>query len=101
MLGPLTVEMTRALVMAGIIKGLKQRQWVSPIQVGWILEKVREVEGEEVAQGVEEIVYQWREKLVLEKAAGQRLLKNLGLDAREGEEVRVEDLERVLVKSEG
>ena len=101
MLGPLTAEMTRALVMAGIIKGLKQRQWVSPIQVGWILEKVREVEGEEVAQGVEEIVYQWREKLVLEKAAGQRLLKNLGLDAREGEEVRVEDLERVLVKSEG
>lgn len=101
MLGPLSVAMTRALVMAGIIKGLKQRQWVSSKQVSWILEKVREVEGEEVAQGVEEIVYKWREKLVLEKAAGHRLLKNLGLDVREGEDVRVEDLERVLVKSEG
>lgn len=100
MLGPLSVGMTRALVMAGIIKGLKQRQWVSSKQVSWILEKVREVEGEEVAQGVEEIVYKWREKLVLEKAAGHRLLKNLGLDVREGEDVRVEDLERVLVKSE-
>lgn len=101
MLGPLSVGMTRALVTAGIIKGLKQRQWVSSMQVSWILEKVREVEGEEVAQGVEGIVYKWREKLVLEKAAGQRLLKNLGLDFREGEDVRVEDLERVLVKSEG
>lgn len=101
MLGPLSVGMTRALVIAGIVKGLKQRQWVSSKQVSWILEKVREVEGEEVAQGVEEIVYKWREKLLLEKAAGQRLLKNLGLDVRQGEDVRVEDLERVLVKSEG
>lgn len=101
MLGPLSSEMTRALVTAGIINGLKQRQWVSSIQVSWILEKVREVEGEEVAQGVEEIVYQWREKIVLEKAAGHRLLRNLGLDVREGENVRFEDLERVLVKSEG
>lgn len=90
--------MTRALVTAGIIKGLKQRKWVSSRQVSWILEKVKEVEGEEVAQGVEEIVYEWREKLMLENAAGQRLLKNLGLDSREGEDVKVEDLERVLVK---
>lgn len=97
-LGPLNVEMTRALVTAGIIKGLKQRKWVSSRQVSWILEKVKEVEGEEVAQGVEEIVYEWREKLMLENAAGQRLLKNLGLDGREGEDVKVEDLERVLVK---
>lgn len=97
-LGPLSAEMTRALVTAGIIKGLKQRKWVSSRQVGWILEKVREVEGGEVAQGVEEIVYQWREKLMLENAAGQRLLKNLGLDRGEGEDVKIEDLERVLVK---
>lgn len=97
-LGPLGAKMTRALVTAGIIKGLKQRKWVSSRQVSWILEKVREVEGEEVAQGVEEIVYEWREQLMLEKAAGQRLLRNLGLDVRDGEDVKVEDLEKVLVK---
>lgn len=99
-LGPLSVEMTRALVTAGIIKGLKQRKWISSMQVSWILEKVREVEGEEVALGVEDIVYEWREKLMLEKAAGQRLLKNLGLDLMEREDLKVEDLEKVLVKSE-
>ena len=59
-LGPLTPEMSRALTIAGVTRQLQVCQWVSTMKLKWILSHVRETEGDEVADNMDEIVYRWR-----------------------------------------
>ncbi len=63
-LGPISSDITQALVQVGIIRPLQDITWVSTIKLRWILGLVREVEGEEVADEVDEVVYEWRGRVV-------------------------------------
>jgi len=53
-------QMTRALTQAGITRYLLAGKWVSTMKLVRILQEVRKVEGEDVAQNLDELVYQWR-----------------------------------------
>ncbi|KAI9701949.1 MAG: hypothetical protein M1836_001293 [Candelina mexicana] len=58
-------ELSRALVHAGIIRYLWAEQWVSTTKLRWVLGLVRALEGDEVADQIDEVVYQWRGRNLL------------------------------------
>ena len=59
-LGLPSVAMARALTHAGLIRPLQAGRWVNTTQVRWVLSAVRSVEGIDVADEVDRIVYKWR-----------------------------------------
>lgn len=59
-LGIISSDITQALVQVGIIRPLLDITWVSTIKLRWILGIVRQVEGEEVADEIDQVVYEWR-----------------------------------------
>lgn len=59
-LGPISSDITQALVQVGIIRPLLDVTWVSTIKLRWILGLVREVEGEKIADEIDQVVYEWR-----------------------------------------
>ena len=59
-LGPLGVEMSFAQTLAGIIRPLQAGQWVSTTKLRWVLSVIRSVEGPDVANEVDQEVYDWR-----------------------------------------
>ena len=71
-LGPISLAITQALVQAGIVRPLQDSTWVSTMKLRWILGLVKEVEGEEVADRIDEVVYEWRNKVVEEIRERQR-----------------------------
>ena len=63
-LGPVSVAMAHAFTRAGLIRPLQAGQWVSTMQVRWVVSIVRCTEGNDVANRLDEIVYKWRSTLV-------------------------------------
>jgi hypothetical protein len=61
---PLTPQMSRAFVHAGITRSLQAGQWVSSLKLKWILERVSELEGREVANELDVAVFSWRGKII-------------------------------------
>ena len=59
-LSPLSVRISRALTISGIVRPLQESRWVCTDRLAWILKIVGEVEGEAVAARVDELVYGWR-----------------------------------------
>ena len=59
-LGPISREMVLAFTHAGIIRPLQRGTWVSTVKLRWILALTRRVEGAEIADEVDSLVYQWR-----------------------------------------
>ena len=59
-------EMSQALTEAGVIRYLRAGQWVSSRKLSWILFVVKELEGAEVAEKLDEVVYAWRGEVVKE-----------------------------------
>jgi len=57
---PVQPDITRAMTHAGIIRFLQEGQWVSTFRFMQILRLVREVEGEEVADQLDRLVWDWR-----------------------------------------
>lgn len=57
---PVRPLMARALVRAAIIRPLEQYEWVNTARVKFILEIVRRVEGEDVADELDKKIYLWR-----------------------------------------
>lgn len=57
---PISPELSGALVKSGITRPLQQRQWVIDVRIRWILSIVAQVEGEDVAAKIDQLVYAWR-----------------------------------------
>lgn len=60
---PVRPLMARALVRAAIIRPLEQYEWVNTARVKFILNIVRRLEGEEVADQLDTKIYLWRGKV--------------------------------------
>lgn len=57
---PLRPALVRALTHAGIVRRLQAGESVGTERIQWILNKVREVEGDEVEKVVDQAIYHWR-----------------------------------------
>ena len=77
-LGPISSAVTRALVEVGITRPLQDCAWVSTIKLRWILSLVRQVEGDEVADQIDQIVYKWR-GMVLTKIRERYRMDSMGV----------------------
>ena len=54
-------EMSKALAVAGILRYLEAGLWVSTIRFNYVLDMVRGLEGEAVAQELDRMTFEWRE----------------------------------------
>lgn len=61
---PITADITNALSYAGIVRYLQVGKWVSPVQYDFIRSLVSEVEGQQVADRLDELVDFWRGKVL-------------------------------------
>ncbi|KAJ9647122.1 hypothetical protein H2201_003451 [Coniosporium apollinis] len=77
--------LTKALVWAGVIRPLREDQWVSTVKFTWILRQVREVEGDAVADQLDALVYQLRGQSI-ERAAREEKGKGVELEMGDGTE---------------
>lgn len=62
--GVFDAPLSLALTVAGIIRPLQRGQWVSTMKLRWILRLVKNIEGEEVANELDERVFEWRGQVV-------------------------------------
>lgn len=77
---PVRPLMARALVRAAIIRPLEQYEWVNTARVKFILEIVRRVEGEEVANELDKKIYLWRGKVHRFLMSKEAYLRKQGID---------------------
>lgn len=56
-------SMSRALVLSGAIRPLLERRYVNAERCRWILALVRKLEGREVAEELDRMIYRWRAKI--------------------------------------
>lgn len=85
----LGMDISRAFTLAGVIRPLQELEWVGTTKLKFILRIIREIEGDEVASRVDELVYTWRDRLIAkkaEKALELQLKRNLGLSPPKEEE---------------
>ncbi|KZF24357.1 hypothetical protein L228DRAFT_259587 [Xylona heveae TC161] len=68
----MTHEMSRALAHAGITRALQEGNHVGMEKVRWILQKVRDLEGQEVADKLDHAVWVWRGKCIWERSKFRR-----------------------------
>lgn len=61
---PVQADITRAMVHAGVVRFLQEGQWVSTVRFLRILKIVRAVEGERVADELDRMVFEWRNKVL-------------------------------------
>ena len=76
---PITAELTKALTYAGIVRYLMCGRWVSTARYNMIWALVREVEGQQVADRLDDLVYFWRGKVLDQKMYRKRKERALGL----------------------
>lgn len=67
---PFSALISRAFVHAGVTRYLQASAWVSTVRFDYILEFVRELEGKQVADQIDQLVFVWRNKVCLENARG-------------------------------
>ena len=82
----LGVDISRAFTVAGVIRPLQESQWVGIVKLKFILKIVREIEGNQVALRVDELIYMWRDELIrkrAEEASKMQFARSLGLDGVE------------------
>ncbi|PVH88517.1 hypothetical protein DL98DRAFT_509228 [Cadophora sp. DSE1049] len=60
---PITPELTRAMVHAGISRKISSDGWIAEERSQWLLELIEQVEGTEVAVTVDEIVKVWNQQI--------------------------------------
>ena len=60
-LGPVGKDLSRSLTRTGVIRPLQRKQWVSSVKLRWILSVVRAAEGDDVAEKLDQLVYEWRQ----------------------------------------
>lgn len=77
----LSMAFSRAFTLAGLINPLQKVRWVGMTQLKFVLRIIKEIEGDEVASKVDELLYIWRNQLIGEKAneaLALRLRQKLG-----------------------
>lgn len=90
---PITADITNALSYAGIVRYLQAGKWVSTGQYNYILSLVKEVEGQQVADRLEDLVDSWRRKVLegnLCRAREERVFGSLRSSALNEEQSRKE-----------
>ena len=70
---PLRPLMSKALVTAGVIRPLQDGENVPTARFRWILDVVREVEGEGVAELLDRMAWEWRRRNAVLKEERERL----------------------------
>jgi hypothetical protein len=55
--------MSRALMLSGVIRPLLESRYVSADRCRWILNMVKRLEGHEVAEELDKVIYRWRAKI--------------------------------------
>lgn len=76
---PITAELTKALSYAGIVRYLMCGMWVPMARYNVIWALVREVEGQQVADRLDDLVYSWRGKVLDQNMYRKRKERALGL----------------------
>ncbi|EKG12206.1 hypothetical protein MPH_10689 [Macrophomina phaseolina MS6] len=62
---PLSPLFSKALVRAAITAPLENNEWVSTVKLRWVLRLVRGIEGPEVADKLDKLVWQWRGEVIM------------------------------------
>ena len=76
---PVTPAMTKALTYAGVVRYLKLGAWVSTARYNKIWSLVREVEGQKVADRLDDLVFFWRGKVLDQNMYRKRKERAMGL----------------------
>ena len=76
---PITAKLTKALSYAGIVRYLMCGMWVNTERYNVIWALVRDVEGQQVADRLDNLVYFWRGKVLDQKMYRKRKERALGL----------------------
>ena len=76
---PITAKLTKALTYAGVVRYLLSGKWVSTERYNVIWALVREVEGQQVADRLDDLVYFWRGKVLDQQMYRKRKERALGL----------------------
>ncbi len=69
---PITPQLSRAIVKAGIARNMADGLWVSPKRLEWILYMVEQVEGQQIRDEVEAITVAWDLRLQQGRASRRR-----------------------------
>jgi len=75
---PIRPLMSKALVTAGVIRPLQDEENVPTARLQWVLNIVREVEGEGVAVKLDFLVWEWRRRNAELKKEKERLMRQGG-----------------------
>ena len=76
---PFTAETTKAMTYAGIVRYLMSGRWVSTAKYNFIWSLVKEVEGQLVADRLDDLVYYWRGRVLNQQMYRKRKERDLGL----------------------
>ncbi|KAF2144739.1 uncharacterized protein K452DRAFT_316671 [Aplosporella prunicola CBS 121167] len=57
---------SKAFVRAAITKSLENKEWVSTVKLRWILRLVRRLEGSDVADTLDSLIWQWRGNVIMD-----------------------------------
>ncbi|KAL8784477.1 MAG: hypothetical protein Q9195_009024 [Heterodermia aff. obscurata] len=76
---PITAKLTKALTYAGIARYLMCGQWVPTVRYNMIWALVREVEGQQAADRLDDLVYSWRGRILDQKMYRKLKERALGL----------------------
>lgn len=69
---PMSADLSRALSYAGITRELLRQHWVGTEKVFWILDQIRQTEGDAVADMVDRAVYNWRSEHIKKQQFSRR-----------------------------
>ena len=82
-LGTVGRGMVLSLIRSGIVRLLQEGQWVSTMRLTWILNLVRKSEGDQVADQIDRVIYDWRGKVIKKIQADHHRRKNARLGVKE------------------
>lgn len=82
---PLSSLMSRALVTAGVARYLQAGTWVSTMRFTWILSYVRRLEGDDVADVLDQMTFNWRNDNISRRVNRQFVSRELEIAKRESD----------------
>jgi hypothetical protein len=76
---PINPIIGRALVRTGVSQFLHEKRWVSTERFKWILGVVRHLEGDQVADELDTVIFRWRERVKAFNREQARILRQQGM----------------------
>jgi hypothetical protein len=76
---PIHPIMGRALVRTGVTQFLQDKRWASTERFKWILNIVRDLEGDKVADELDTVMFRWRERVKVFMREQSRILRDRGM----------------------